>query len=144
MATRIEDLPVNDPNLITEWLDRFEFCCGIHDAILSADTDEIRATRKKDLFLHSIGREAYSLLRSYLAPEEPNTKTLAQLKQCIRTNLVPTPSATSEAYKLAKMVQEPNETLNLFMSRIKNQAVKCKRANNRHGPFVFDPNSCGT
>ena len=86
MATRIEDLPVNDPDAVTEWLQRFEFCCGIHEAILSATTPEIAETRKKNLFLHSIGKEAYSLLRSYLAPDQPGAKTLDELIACIYTD----------------------------------------------------------
>ena len=126
MATRIlpDDLPVNEPTQIEEWFERFGQGSTIHDAVLTA-TDANRAARVRALFLTNIGREAYSLLKSYLTPDLPETKTLAELKTCIRTNLIPAPSLASESYKLSTIRQEANEMLNLFMSRIKTQAAKC-------------------
>ena len=65
------------------------------------------------------------MVKAYLATDLPNTRTLEQLKECITTNLAPAPSAISEAYKLAKLKQEPNESLTLYMSRVKQLASKC-------------------
>ena len=128
MATRIlrEDLPVNEPTEIEEWFERFGQGSSIHDAVISATNDAIRAARVRALFLTNIGKEAYSLLKSYLTPDLPEAKTLEELKTCIRNNLIPAPSLASESYKLSQLRQEPNELLNLFMSRIKTQAAKCQ------------------
>ena len=127
MATRIlpDDLPIDDPSKIEEWFERFDQGCIVHEAVLKATTPEAVATAKRALFLTNIGKEPFSLLKSYLTPELPATKTIAQLKTVIRTNLIPAPSVASEAYKLSQMRQEPNELLNLFMSRVKIQAAKC-------------------
>jgi transposase InsO family protein len=130
MATRhgniIEELPINSPGHVREWLERFDQAVLIHDAVLSANTDPERNARKVALLLSVVGPEGYRLIKAYLAPDLPNTKTLAELKTCILTNLAPRPSAISEAYKLAKLVQEPNEVLTLYMSRIKQLAANCE------------------
>ena len=128
MATRIlrQDLPVSEPTEIEEWFERFGQGSSIHDAVISATNDAIRAARVRALFLTNIGKEAYSLLKSYLTPDLPEAKTLEELKTCIRNNLIPAPSLASESYKLSQLRQEPNELLNLFMSRIKTQAAKCQ------------------
>ena len=121
----MEELPVNDPSGVTEWMERFEQMSEIHESIVNVDVDAVKAVRKRALFINSIGKEAYSLLRSYLAPELLSTKSLAQLKACITTNLVPQPSLSSESYKLSQLRQETNETISLFLSRVKAQAAKC-------------------
>ena len=125
MPMSMEELPVNDPSGVTEWMERFEQMSEIHESIVSVTDADVKATRLRALFINSIGKEAYSLLRSYLAPDLPSTKTLTQLKTCITTNLVPQPSLSSESYKLSQLRQEANESISLFLSRVKAQAAKC-------------------
>ena len=144
MATRniIEELPVSDPTAIEEWLERFEQYAAIHDVIVAATTDDIRATRKVALLISCLGAEGYKLVKAYLAPEAPSTKTYAQLTKCITDNLVPKTSRISEAYKLAQMKQESTESLALFMSRVKSAAAKCNYGES-YDRMVVDKFVCG-
>ena len=141
MATRpIEEL---DPQgEVEDWLDRFEQMVEVNAVYLASTTDDERATRKRALLLSLIGGEGYRLLKAYLAPEAPNTKTYNELKTCIKNNLAPTPSAISEAYKLSQLKQETSESMALFMSRIKISASKCDFGNS-YDRMVRDKFICG-
>ena len=142
MATRIMDeLPCDDPNSVTEWLERFDQWGAIHEAVISAN-DQERPVRMRALFLASIGKEAYSRLRSYMAPDLPATKTIEELITCVRTNMVPEPSYISESYKLSKLHQEANESLTSYMSRIKQLASKCNYGE-AYDRMVMDKFICG-
>jgi hypothetical protein len=128
MATRmlgIDELPTQDPLMISDWLERFGQMALIHEAVRSATAGEPKETAKVALFLSCIGPDAYRLLKAYLAPELPSTKTIEQLITCVKTNLAPEPSQISEAYKLSKLKQEANESLALYMSRVKQTATRC-------------------
>jgi hypothetical protein len=66
MATRhgniIEELPINSPGHVREWLERFDQAVLIHDAVLSANTDPERNARKVALLLSVVGPEGYRLI----------------------------------------------------------------------------------
>lgn len=139
-AKPIEEL---DPNgEVEEWLERFEQMVEVNEVYLAATTDPVRATRKRALLLSLIGAEGYRLLKAYLAPDLPNTKTYIELVACIKTNLAPTPSSISEAYKLSQLKQESSETMALFISRIKLAATKCEFGDS-YDRMVRDKFICG-
>ena len=126
MATRlIEELPTSEPALVIDWIERFEQSVLVHDAYLRATDADQRNIRKVALFLSCIGQDGYRLLKAYLAPNAPNTRTYDELQQCIRNNLAPQTSAISESYKLSQIKQATSESLPLFMSRVKLSATKC-------------------
>ena len=130
MATRMlgmqmDELPTQDPTMINDWIERFGQMALIHEAVRSAEAGAPKNTAKVALFLSCIGADAYSLLKAYLAPDLPSTKTLNELIACVKTNLAPEPSQISEAYKLSKLKQEANESLALYMSRVKQTATRC-------------------
>ena len=82
------------------------------------------------------------MLKAYLAPDLPSTKTIAQLTECVKTNLAPEPSQISEAYKLSKLKQEANENLALYMSRVKQTATRCNYGT-AYDRIVKDKFICG-
>ena len=84
----LEELPVGNTEEIEDWFDRFDASVEVNDVYVSGETDEIKAVRKRSLFLSIIGREGYKLLKAYMAPDAPNTKAYEVLKKCITDNLV--------------------------------------------------------
>ena len=120
----IEDLPINSDG-VEDWFERLESMIDVNEVFIGAKDANEKAMRKRSLFLAAIGREGYRLLKAYVAPDLPKTKTYDQLKKCIMDNLVSKPSAVAESYKLTQLKQEPSETLAFFMSRIKLAATKC-------------------
>ena len=126
MATRtIESL---DPHsdCVEEWIDRFENMAYVHDAYISGTTNEIKAARLVNILLSTIGKEGYRLLKAYLAPEEPRTKSYEELKKCLMDNLAPKKNVISESFQFSQIRQEASETLAIYMSRVKLGASKCE------------------
>ena len=119
----IEELPIHGE--IEDWLERFESMVEVNQVYLATTDPNVQATRKRALLLSVIGAEGYRLLKAYMAPEAPNSKTYDVLKKCIVDNLVAKPSTISESYKLSQIKQETSETMSLYMSRIKLAATNC-------------------
>ena len=143
MATsEMEELPVNEPSEIANWVERFEQYAEIHDAILSAKDAAAVNARKVALLLSSVGSEGYKLIKAYTAPDLPSKKTYTELIQCIDDNLKPKTSKISESYRFAQMKQESTETLAMFMGRVKTVASKCDYGNS-YDRMVMDKFICG-
>ena len=79
MATRIiEPLVLSDPNHIKDWLERIDE--AIDCQILQHGIAENKQARMKvSYLLANIGQAGYRVLKSYCAPDMPNTRTLEQL-----------------------------------------------------------------
>ncbi len=109
---------------IEEWVERFENWVNLQSPVL-AETD---AAKKDKLIcqylLSSLGEDGYCMVKASLAPDKLSDKEYKDLKECI-LSFVPKHSAVSESYKLSKLRQEANESLTMFMSRVKQVASKC-------------------
>lgn len=135
MATfSIEELTINseDPNVVSNWIERLEQMVNIaiFHAASNLPTDETAKAAKieevkRSYLLSSLGSTAYKLLKSYCAPDLPTTKTFAQLLAILKAKLAPPPNSVSEQYRFSLVKQEDNETLAVFMGRIREAAVNC-------------------
>ena len=63
------------------------------------------ASQKRAIFITVIGDEAYSLLRSLLAPEKPNTKSCEELAQTLLEHLKPKELVIAQRYKFYGLSQ---------------------------------------
>ena len=57
------------------------------------------AKKKTALFLAVIGSDTYSLLRNWVVPVSPSTKTVAELFESLKEQLIPQPIVIAERYK---------------------------------------------
>ena len=129
MATNmtIEPMPVLQPEMIRDWLERVEE--GVDLQIMQYGVAEEKKNKMQvSYLLSSIGRDGYRILKSYCAPDLPTTKTFAQLKLIIETNICPAPPALSEGYIFSNMKQEVGETIPMFMARLREKANMCNFA----------------
>ena len=76
----------------SDYADRFEAYVAANDI----DNDEV------NVFLAVISPDAYKLLKNLCDPENPNTKTFAQLSQLLQGHLEPAPIVIAERHKFKK------------------------------------------
>ena len=65
-----------------------------------------------------IGKKAYNLLRSLLAPEKPSTKSYDRLVQAIQSYLDPQPLAIAQCFKFHQRNQKSDETISQFVAEL--------------------------
>ena len=138
-AAIIEELIIdeNDPHVVANWLERLEQIVEIliFNASANLPTEPAERQAKEDsirrsYLLSSLGRSSYKLLKSYCTPASPTTKSYDELKTILRQNLAPPINTVSEQYKFNNIRQEVNESLAVFMARIKEAAVNCEFRDN--------------
>ena len=83
------------------------------------------AAQKRGIFITLIGEQAYSLLRSVLAPEKPNTKSYEELSKTLCDHLKPKPLVIAERYKFNDRKQHEGEDLSGFIAAIRKMSVTC-------------------
>ena len=133
---------MNPNEEVEEWLERFEESVSLQPTIGAATSAAAKDKLTVSYLLSNIGPEGYRLVKAYMAPDKPNTKSFAELKKCLLDNLAPKKSVISEAYKLSKLKQEANEKITIYMSRIKQLAAKCDYGNS-YDRIVMDRFICG-
>ena len=57
------------------------------------------AKKKTALFLAVIGSDTYGLLRNWVVPVSPSTKTVEELFESLKEQLIPQPIVIAERYK---------------------------------------------
>ena len=134
MATRIiEQLVLDeDPHTVSNWLERLENAIDIalfnaSDKLPTDETAKVQAAEgiKVNYLLSSLGPSSYKLLKSYCVPDNPKQKTFKELTDLLRKKLAPTLNTISEEHKFGQLKQGTNETLTVFMGRIKEAATTC-------------------
>ena len=80
---------------------------------------------ESNLFLATIGPSTYKLLKNLCAPDNPNTKTYAQLKNLLRNHYEPVPIVIAERHKFWSASQGEHESVADFVVRLKDLASGC-------------------
>ena len=125
LATSLLIEPLNTQGgHIPEWIERFDFTVSIQPTVTACADGVAKEQLKATFLLSCLGEEGYCLIKASLAPDKLTDKTYTELKEAILA-LAPKHSAISESYKLSHLKQEPGESLNIYMSRLKEVAVKC-------------------
>ena len=126
---------------IAEWIERFDVTVSLQPAVLACTEEEAKQKLKATFLLSCLGEDGYCLIKASLAPDNLMDKSFEELKHAI-LELAPKHSVISQSYKLSSVKQEANETLNVFMSRVKEIAVKCDYGNS-FDRIVRDKFICG-
>ena len=108
---------------VERWLERFEVLCRrdkIKDDLKDGHSD------KTDAFISQMGDDAYLKLRNLVAPDKPDTKTFAALKELVLQHIAPTKRIEiAERYKFNIMQQQESEACSDWENRLRAQADRC-------------------
>lgn len=114
-------MPVGKISEFNPSTDDFESWIGVLTNYLIANdidaTREDAAIKKKAqaILLSSIGVSTYGLLQSLVSPAKPEDKSLGELIEVLKNHYKPAPKAIAERYKFYKRVQQPGESINLYL-----------------------------
>ena len=109
------DLSNVDYPLLITWFEAFEDYCSLYSS--TPDDDE-----KCKLLLTVAGLPTRTLLRGM----DPKSTTYPKIKQAILDHVQPVKSVCTERHKFLSSRQMTNESVNDFVSRLKNQASLCE------------------
>ena len=82
--------------------------------------------KKVAIFITVVGKDAYTLLRSLLSPEKPNTKSFAEITKTLSEHFKPKRIIIAERYKFHERKQEIGESVNDFVAAIKKLSLHCE------------------
>lgn len=99
------------------YLERFE---------LFAAVNGIADDRKRQLFLATIGNDAYLTLRRLLSPKTPIEASFEEAASVLRNHYSPRRSVVSQRCRFGQRKQKPNETITDFIVAIKKIAAECE------------------
>ena len=85
--------------------------------------------KKKAILLSTSGPETYALFRNLCAPDNPSTKTYAQLKQLMQEHLQPTPNPIAERFKFNSRTRQPNENVSDYVAALRQLSIHCDYGN---------------
>ena len=94
--------------------------------------------RQRQVFLASVGREAYHLISTLTATAKPSTKTFAALVALVKTHLNPAPSRIVSRFKFYTLKRKEGESIASFVVNLKQAATDCKFTDlNEHLRDIF-------
>jgi len=113
----IEKLDIANPEGLVSWHKRFELYCKT--------TKSVTAANKSAFYFTLAGKEAFDLLTDLCYPDDPEGKSIDELKDLLIHHLKPTNFETMERAKFNKIVRNSNESLKAFLLRVQQQSAKC-------------------
>lgn len=100
------------------------FANGIDEA-----TDNSTKKKAIAILLSSIDVSTYGLLQSLVSPARPKEKTFDELIKVLTNHYKSAPKAIAERYKFYKRVQQPGESINVYLSELRKIGLTCKFSN---------------
>ena len=81
-------------------------------------------TRRKAILLSICGPSTYmyQLIRDLLAPTAPTDKTFDELVSLVKEHQQPTPSFIVQRYMFSSRVQQPGETISVYLAQVRKMA----------------------
>ena len=81
---------------------------------------------QKATMLTVIGGPAFTLLRDLLAPDAPEDKTFAELKDALKAHLSPQPLVIGERYRFYQRDQHSGESIAMYVADLRRLARTCQ------------------
>ena len=113
----LEKLDVSNSDSLESWHKRFEFYCKTNKNVTKEN--------KIAFYFTLAGKEAYDLLVDLCYPDEPDGKSIDDLKLLLKNHLMPTNFETVERAKFNRICRNTHEPLKSFLLRVQQQAAKC-------------------
>ena len=108
---------------VEEWkqyVERLEQFLQAND-ITGAD----KAVKRRATFLSVIGRSAYNLLRSLLAPTKPTEKTYEQLVEVLTKHYSPAPTEVMQRFRFNSRARKDGESIANYVAELRRLAEGC-------------------
>ncbi|RVE41354.1 hypothetical protein evm_013995 [Chilo suppressalis] len=104
----------------SSWLDQFEEFCDLNEL-----PPESASTKRKSLFITTIGARHYNYIREKCLPDLPKDKTLTTLSKLLKEKYEPTGLDSTNKYLFHNIKQNEGESMSSMLKRIKMAASKC-------------------
>ncbi len=88
-------------------------------------TGEANAVKRKATFLSVVGRNAYNLLRSLLAPTKPTDKTFQELVKTLSTHYSPASTEVMQRFRFNSRARKDGETIADYVAELRKLAEGC-------------------
>ena len=102
------------------------FVVAVQAVDLYFTANETPEDKKVPVFLNTIGRKTYTLLRDLVDPDLPSTKLLEQLKQCLKSHFEPKVIVVAERFYFHQRNQGPTETITDYVAELRRLAKSCQ------------------
>ncbi|CAN7949085.1 unnamed protein product [Ixodes pacificus] len=118
---QIEPFDTSTPEKWDSYVSRFNF-------FLDANT-VAGDKRRLAVFLSVCSADTFDLLQSLVAPEEPQSKTLAEVFEVLKAHFSPQPSEIVRRNTFYKRNQAPEETVSSYIAELRRLAQHCNFPN---------------
>ncbi len=119
-------MPIGEIGRFEDKGENFEDYCGRLEAYFGAN--QIANERKANTLIAVIGASGYQLMKTLCSPDNPNTKTYAELKTLLSNHYAPTPVTIAERHRFWTACQGESEAVSDFIVRLKKLAATCNFA----------------
>ena len=104
---------------------REEFQCYIERVEQFFEANDIAEEKQVAVLLTVIGAPTYGLLKSLLAPENPKSKSFAELVSTLKSHFNPKPSVIAERFKFHRRYQKEGESTARYIVELRKLASTC-------------------
>ena len=122
--TFMEPIEMGTDSMV-EWIERFEAGVSVHPSVLTVNDANVLADRQKKLLILSLGTPALTELKGSILPITVEDASYEDLIKELK-ELCPKSTSVAKSYELSLMKQETSESLQQFMTRLKQVAAKCE------------------
>ena len=90
------------------------------------DANDVPSAKRVSVLLSVIGPSTYSILRSLMAPETPQTKSLTVIIKALKEHYDPKPIVIAERYHFHVRNQSPTESIADYVAELRRLAASCE------------------
>ena len=90
------------------------------------DTNDVPSAKRVSVLLSVIGPSTYSILRSLMAPETSQTKSLTVIIKALKEHYDPKPIVIAERYHFHLCNQSPTENIADYVAELRRLAAYCE------------------
>ena len=87
--------------------------------------NDVPEGKKVPVFLNAVGGTTYGVLRSLLAPDNPMSKSMAEITARLREHYEPKPSLIAERCQFHKRNQNSGESIATYITELRRLAARC-------------------
>ena len=122
MATLLGHIEHFDPAVEqwTQYVERLEQFFVANDV-----TGDDKAVKRRATFLSVVGRDAYNLLRSLIAPEKPTEKTFEQLVAVLTEHYSPKPTEVMQRFRFNSRARKEGESVAEYVAELRKLTEFC-------------------
>ena len=90
------------------------------------DANDVPTNKRVAVLLSIIGPKTYAILRSLMAPDTPQSKSLETLTKALEKHYNPKPIIIAERYHFHLRKQQPSENVTEYIAELRRLAASCE------------------